>query len=162
MKANMKLGKKRMLTNVFFNSQFNYCPVIWMCHSRALNNKINRLHERCLRIICNDKTYTFKELLEKDNSVLKHYRNIQALAIEMYRVAHGMSPQIMNEIFQLRENLTLLFHRFIVFTMVASLYLLLFEKWLTLDPKIFYAIPFQKLVFLISLYPGFLEKKTKK
>ena len=104
MKANMKLGKKRMLTNVFFNSQFNYCPVIWMCHSRALNNKINRLHERCLRIICNDKTYTFKELLEKDNSVLKHYRNIQALAIEMYRVAHGMSPQIMNEIFQLREK----------------------------------------------------------
>ena len=37
-----------------------------MSHSRALNNKINRLHERCLRIIYNDKTSTFKELLEKD------------------------------------------------------------------------------------------------
>ena len=61
----MKLGKKRMLTNAFFNSQFNYRPVIWMCHSRALNNKINKLHERCLRVIYNDKTYTLKELLEK-------------------------------------------------------------------------------------------------
>ena len=72
----MELGKRRMLMNAFFNSQFNYCPVIWMCHSRALNNKINRLHERCLRIIYNDKTSTFKKLLEKDNSASIHYRNI--------------------------------------------------------------------------------------
>ena len=75
-----------------------------MCHSRALNNKINRLHERCLRIIYNDKTSTFKELLEKDNSVSIHYRNIQALAIEMHKAANGMSPEIMNEIFQLTEK----------------------------------------------------------
>ena len=100
----MELGKRRMLMNAFFSSQFNYCPVVWMCHSRALNKKINRLHERCLRIIYNDKTFTFKELLEKDNSVSIHYRNIQALAIEMYKVANGMSPEIMNEIFQLREK----------------------------------------------------------
>ena len=68
--------------NAFLNSQFNYCPVIWMCHSRALNNKINRLHGQCLRIICNEQTSTLKELLEKNNAVSIHYRNIQALAIE--------------------------------------------------------------------------------
>ena len=56
-------------------------------------------------IIYNDKTSIFKELLEKDNSASIHYRNIQALAIEMYKVANGMSPKIMNEIFQLREKL---------------------------------------------------------
>ena len=93
-----------MLMNAFFISQFNYCPVIWMCHSRALKNKINRLHERCLRIIYNDKTSTFNELLEKDNSVSIHYRNIQALAIEMHKVANGMSPEIVNGIFQPREK----------------------------------------------------------
>ena len=100
----MELGKRRMLMNSFFNSPFNDCPVIWKCHSQALNNKINRLHERCLVIICNDKTFTFKELLEKDNSVSIRYRNIQAQAIKMYKVANGMSPEIMNEIFQLIEN----------------------------------------------------------
>ena len=68
----MELGKRRILMNIFFDSQFNYCPVIWMCHSRALNNKTNRLHEQCLRIIYNDKTSTFKELLEKDNSISIH------------------------------------------------------------------------------------------
>ena len=75
-----------------------------MCHSLALNSKINRLHERCLRITYNDKTSTFKELLEKDNSVSIHYRNILGLAIEMYEVANGMTPEIVNEIFQLRQK----------------------------------------------------------
>ena len=37
----------------------------------------------------------------------------------------------------------------------------LFEKWSTLDSKHFYAIPFQKFVFLVSLYPEFLEKKNR-
>ena len=49
----MELGKREILMNAFLNSQFNYYPVIWMCHSRALNSKINRLHEQCLRIIYN-------------------------------------------------------------------------------------------------------------
>ena len=75
-----------------------------MCHSRALNNKINKLHEGCFCIIYNDKTSTFKELLEKDNSVSIHYRNIQALATEMHKVTNGRSPEIMNEIFQLRKK----------------------------------------------------------
>ena len=53
-----------------------------MCHSRTNNRKINRLHERCLRIICNDKQSSFLKLLEKDNSVSIHQRNLQILAIK--------------------------------------------------------------------------------
>ena len=55
--------------NSFFRSQFNYCPLIWMCHNRTNNRKKNRLHGRCLQIIYNDKQSSFIELLEKDNSV---------------------------------------------------------------------------------------------
>ena len=63
----MELTKRRILMNAFFDSQFNYCPLIWMFHSRNLNNKINRLHERCLRAIYNDKTSSFEQLLENDS-----------------------------------------------------------------------------------------------
>ena len=38
-------NKKRVLMKAF-ESQFNYCPLIWMFHSRDVNNKINHLHER--------------------------------------------------------------------------------------------------------------------
>ena len=72
----MTFEKRRTIMNVFFNSQFSYCPLIWMFHSRVINNKINRLHERCLRIVYSDNQSTSEELLEKDNTVLVHQRNL--------------------------------------------------------------------------------------
>ena len=52
--------KKKLLINSFFISQFNYCQLIWICHNRTKNNKINRFHERCLRLLYNDmKTLLF-------------------------------------------------------------------------------------------------------
>ena len=51
----MNVRKKRIIMKLFIESQFRYCPLIWMFHSRGLNNKINRIHERALRITYNDK-----------------------------------------------------------------------------------------------------------
>ena len=87
----------------FIQSQFGYCPLIWMCHSHALNTRINRIHERALRIVYNDHTSTFNMLLDKDKSVTVHVRNIQTLAIEVLMV-NGMSPKIMSNVFQLTKT----------------------------------------------------------
>ena len=73
-----------------------------MFHSRALNNKINSIHERALRITYNDSKSTFEELLSKDNSVSIHYRNLQVLATEMYKIKNYMAPELLNAIFQNR------------------------------------------------------------
>ena len=64
----MSLEKRRIVMKTFVESQFNYCPLIWMLHSRTLNNKINLLHERALRIIYSDYNSSFNTLLEKDGS----------------------------------------------------------------------------------------------
>ena len=93
----MDLSKRRMVINAFFNSQFNYCPLTWMCHKRTTNRKINRLHERCLRIICNDKQSSL--LLEKGSSVFIHDTNIKCPVTEMYKVSNGLSPPLVSNIF---------------------------------------------------------------
>ena len=62
------------------------------------------LHERCLRIIYNDKQSSFIKLLNKDNSVSIHIRNIQRLATEMFRFYNGISPPLMNNIFKLKTE----------------------------------------------------------
>ena len=85
-------------------SQFSYCQLVWMCHNRTKNNKINRLHERCLRLTYNDKKSSFEQLLETDSSVSAHDRNLRALATEMYKIYYGILPTIMNEIFTLRHQ----------------------------------------------------------
>ena len=82
----MEFSKRRLPVNAFFSSQLNYFPLIWMCHDRMLNNGINRLHERCLRIIYNDKHTSFEELLEKDKSVSIHQKNLKVLTTEMFKI----------------------------------------------------------------------------
>ena len=65
----MNFTEPKLLMNSFFTSQFNYCPLVWMCHNRTINNKINRLHEKYLRIVYNDNKSSFQELLGKDKGV---------------------------------------------------------------------------------------------
>ena len=95
----MNLSKKNMLMNSFFKSQFSYCPLVWMCHSRTINNKINHLHERCLHLIYNNKISSFKELLERDRSVPLHNRNLQMLVTEMFEVYDNIGSLIFTEMF---------------------------------------------------------------
>ena len=96
----MSLEKRRILRKTFIESQFNYCPLIWMFHSRTINNKINRLHERALRIVYSDFKSFFEGLLMKDNSFSIHERNIQSLAIEICQFLNGLSPNFLNNVFQ--------------------------------------------------------------
>ena len=55
----MDLKQRRNIMKAFVESQFGYCPLIWMFHSRGLNNKITRIHERTLRMTYKDKSSTF-------------------------------------------------------------------------------------------------------
>ena len=90
----------RNIFKFFFESQFKYCPLIWMFCSREASNKINKLHERALRIVYQDDILNFEELLEKDNSFSIHHQNIQTLAIEMYKVHYGVSENNFYDIFE--------------------------------------------------------------
>ena len=72
-KANQKLSalsrmtnllcfnKRRTLFKAFVESQFKYCPIVWMFHSRRTNNKISRLCERPLRIVYDDDFSSFHQ-----------------------------------------------------------------------------------------------------
>ena len=56
----------------FIESQFNYCPLTWMFYSRQLNNKLNKLHERALRLVYKNPNLSFRELLNLNNSFCIH------------------------------------------------------------------------------------------
>ena len=96
--------KRKVLMKSFIISQFNYCPIIWMYCQRKSNNSINKIHERALRIAYNDYTSDFKTLLENDNTVTIHQRNIQALTLEIYKTLNNLNPTFMKEIFYLKEH----------------------------------------------------------
>ena len=74
----MDLPKCRVIMKSFITSQFGYSTLIWMFHSRVLNNK------HYIKIILN---------------------NLQVLAIEMFKIKNNMAPEFLNEIFQNRALL---------------------------------------------------------
>ena len=100
----MNFDEKRLVGNAFLMAQFNYYSLSSICHDRTYNKEINRLHERCLRLIYNDKSSSFEGLLEKNNSVSMHHTNPQALAIEMFKVETKTSLETMQEVFCLRNK----------------------------------------------------------
>ena len=62
-----------------------------------MEHRINRIHERNLRLIYpNQHQLTFKELLEKNETVSIHQRNLQTLATKIYKVKNKISPEVVN------------------------------------------------------------------
>ena len=84
----------------FISFEFGYYPLVWMFHSTKLNSRVNKLHERALRIVYQDYTSSFTELLEKHNSTTILNGNIQSLATELFKIKNGLSPPFMKEIFE--------------------------------------------------------------
>ena len=84
----------------FITSQFSYCPLVSMFHSRAMNNRINTLHKKALKLVHTKKSnLSFDDLLKDDKSVKIHQKNLQILATEIYKVKNDLRPKIMADIF---------------------------------------------------------------
>ena len=99
----MNLAQRRLIMNAFIFSQFGYCPLEWMFHSRKLNNRINNIHERALRIVHKDYKSTFKQLLKQNKSVSIHQRNLQILATKIFKTKNDLNPVIMEDVFNFKN-----------------------------------------------------------
>ena len=94
--------------NMFVQSQLSYCSLIWMFYDRRIINKVNKIHERALRIAYKDSHSYFESLLERNNYVYLHQRNLHLLLVEIFKTKENLNPSFMNDIFVERtENYNL-------------------------------------------------------
>ena len=102
----LSFEQKKAVMNAFIEQQFSNssCPLIWMFCTKDLNDKVNSVHRRALRQTYSDFNSSIEELLEKNNSVTVHQRNIQLVAIEMYKATKELGPRIVQELFTLNQN----------------------------------------------------------
>ena len=144
------VNQRRTLLKAYFMSHFVYCPLVWMNHSRSLNKRINTIHERALRLVYNDFTSSFTELLKKYNSVAIHLKNLQNLAIEMFKVKHNLAPEMMTEVFRLKTRFFNTRHKSEFQHRNVKTVIYGFEILLSLGPQIwnFITIEFRNLTSL--------------
>ena len=99
--VNTHFEKRKILLKAFVESQFGYFLLTWMFHSRRVNSKINYIHHEC--IVCKIMScHLFEELLSLDKLLKIHHRNIESLAVELFKIKNTLLITIMNDIFQPR------------------------------------------------------------
>ena len=96
--------KKLILVKAFTESQFKHYSLVWMFHGRQINDNINKLHERDLRIVYNDTIMSFEEFLVEDETFTIDHQNSQLLAIEMHKAVNNLPGGNFSEFF-VRNNL---------------------------------------------------------
>ena len=82
---------------------FGYYPLIWMLHGRGVKNKINHLLKHSLCIVYKENNNSIKNLLMKNNLFTVHHRNIQLLAIELFKFKENLLNITMSDILQSRS-----------------------------------------------------------
>ena len=95
--------QKPLPLNSVVKPQFTYCPLIWMFTCRYLNNVLNRIDERALYLIYSDYELPFDRILE-DNKQKATSKNIESLAIEIYKFQAGLTSPIMSDLLATREK----------------------------------------------------------
>ena len=91
MRSFLSAKKRRIIFKSFIESQFKHCLLTWMFYNLKSKNKINRQHERSLRIVNNDYENTYEEILSHNNYFSIHDQNIHCLATETYKVDNDLS-----------------------------------------------------------------------
>ena len=100
----MSTNEAQLLMGSFIMSQLSNHRLTWMCHSRNINNQINKLYECALRLTYSYKSSSFQELLERDKLVTIHERIIQVLLTVIFKVKSRVGSKIMTEIFKFKDH----------------------------------------------------------
>ena len=77
---------EKIIFNQIIKSQFNYCLLVWSFCSRKPFNIISKLHEGSIRIVLIHYSSDFNEILENNNDICNHHKNIQTMLIEVFKM----------------------------------------------------------------------------
>ena len=78
-RSKLNLSQGKILYISVFLSQFNYCCLVWMFCNKTLQNKINQIQKRPLRIVHNEPNLNLDKLVELGRSITIHIKFVHAL-----------------------------------------------------------------------------------
>ena len=94
----LSLEKAKMLGNTFISSQFNYAPLIWMFCRRRLYLKMQKIHQKTLKLIYQSNK-TYEELLELSETISIHQRHLRFLVTKVYKSTSYLNPKFICSFF---------------------------------------------------------------
>ena len=99
----MSIEKCRTLMKGFIESQLNYCPLIWIFHSKTLCNKTIPIHKRGLRTVYSDCKSSLNEFFEKNGSFTT-YQKMSKVYIKLCNSHHYLSSAMLNGVLKVNKT----------------------------------------------------------
>ena len=100
----LDVSARRMIYNSFVASNFNYCPLAWHFCVVSYRNKMEKIQERCLRIVYKDYDSSYDRLLEMANTTSLAISRLRFLLLEVYKSIHHLNPKRISGIFELKPT----------------------------------------------------------
>ena len=97
-------SQKKLVFNSIVKSQLTYCALVWMFRYRTSNNTLNKVQENTLTVILNEHECDSETLLQNNNDVCNHHRNIQTIFIEIFKIKQFFTPPIIGSILKGKDN----------------------------------------------------------
>lgn len=91
-KRPIPFNAKINLFNSFIPSHLNYCSVVWHFCLKIDSDKLEKLNERALRSVFQDKTSQYERLLEKGKNTTIYNRRLHNLATLVYKALNNQDP----------------------------------------------------------------------
>ena len=101
------VSARRTIYDSFVASNFNYCPFVWHFCGATNNNKIEKIQERCLRIIYKDYESPIERLLEISNTTQLVISRLRLILLEVYKSINQLNPKCINGLFEEKKSYSL-------------------------------------------------------
>ena len=98
--------EKEALVNTFVYSNFNYCSLVWHFSTKKSTNKIEKIQERCLKLLYNSTTETYDDILTKTSDPSTEVKHLSTPATEIFKTLNDINPNYFNKIFYLSPHET--------------------------------------------------------
>ena len=94
---------RQRLYNAFIQPAFHYCSDVWHhCNARS-RDKLEQLNKQTLRVVLDDQSGTYDELLRKLHMVTLEQRRVQNMLVTVYKCLHDATPSNLRSYQQVRD-----------------------------------------------------------
>ena len=100
----LDVSARRTIYDSFVASNFNYCPLVWHFCGATNNSKLEKIQERCLRIIYKDYESPYETLLETTNTTSLVVSRLRLILLEVYKSLYQLNAKCINGLFEVKST----------------------------------------------------------
>ena len=100
----LNLNAKKMIFRSFIMSNFTYCPLVWHFCGKINNSKIEKIQERALKIVYNDYTSDYKELVDRFGTTTMLQSRHICILLEVFKSKKEINPSYIQKLLSDKET----------------------------------------------------------